>query len=160
GTAALRSASNAGAFIGRVHVPVEVISGEEEARLAYLGATAELAQSRGTSLVFDSGGGSSQFTFGHGGSIDERLSVNVGAVRRTERFGLAGAVTEAALAAALDGIAGELPALAGRPAPDAVVGMGGTVTNLAAVSHAMTTYDPEVIQGSRLERAEIERQIE
>jgi exopolyphosphatase / guanosine-5'-triphosphate,3'-diphosphate pyrophosphatase len=160
GTAALRSAGNAGAFIRRVHVPVELISGEEEARLAYLGATAELAQGHGTSLVFDSGGGSLQFTFGHGGRVDERFSVNVGAVRMTERFGLAGVVTDEALAAALDGIAGELPALAGRPAPDAVVGMGGTVTNLAAVAHGMTAYDPDVIQGSRLERAEIDRQIE
>jgi exopolyphosphatase/guanosine-5'-triphosphate,3'-diphosphate pyrophosphatase len=38
--------------------------------------------------------------------------------------------------------------------------MGGAVTNLAAVSHGLTTYDPDVIQGTVLDRAEIDRQIE
>ena len=38
--------------------------------------------------------------------------------------------------------------------------MGGAVTNLAAVRHGLTTYDPEVIQGTVLDRAEIDRQIE
>jgi Ppx/GppA phosphatase family len=43
-------------------------------------------------VVFDTGGGSSQFTFGRGPQVEERFSVNVGAVRYTEHFGLAGAV--------------------------------------------------------------------
>ena len=42
---------------------------------------------------------------------------------------------------------------------DALVGMGGTVTNLSAVKHQLTKYDPDIIQGSVLELAEIERQI-
>ena len=48
----------------------------------------------------------------------------------------------------------------GEPRPHAVVAMGGAVTNLAAVSHGMTTYDPDVVQGTVLDRAEIDRQIE
>jgi len=44
--------------------------------------------------------------------------------------------------------------------PDVVAGMGGAVTNLAAVEHEMTTYDPNVIQGATLEAAEVDRQIE
>ena len=44
--------------------------------------------------------------------------------------------------------------------PQAVVAMGGAVTNLAAVSHGLTTYDPDVVQGTVLDRAEIDRQIE
>jgi exopolyphosphatase / guanosine-5'-triphosphate,3'-diphosphate pyrophosphatase len=43
---------------------------------------------------------------------------------------------------------------------DRLVGMGGAVTNIAAVSHRMTTYDPDVIQGSVLERSELGRQLE
>ena len=111
-------------------------------------------------MVFDSGGGSSQFSFGRGARVDERFSVNVGAVRFTERFGLDGVVDDDALAAALAAIAADLSALDGRPAPDAVVAIGGTVTNLAAVSHGLARYDPDVVQGTVLDRAEVDRQIE
>ena len=56
-------------------------------------------------------------------------------------------------------IAAGLARLHGRAAPDAIVGMGGAVTNLAAVRHGLATYDPDVVQGTVLERAEIDRQI-
>jgi exopolyphosphatase / guanosine-5'-triphosphate,3'-diphosphate pyrophosphatase len=164
GTAALRIAPNAAALIeavrARCGVRVEVIGAEEETRLAYLAARAGLPAATGSIVVFDTGGGSSQFTFGAGDRVDERFSVDVGAARFTERFGLDGAVSREALTAVLEAIAADLDALAGRPAPDAVVGMGGAVTNLTAVRHGMTTYDPDVVQGTVLERAEIERQIE
>jgi exopolyphosphatase / guanosine-5'-triphosphate,3'-diphosphate pyrophosphatase len=164
GTAGLRSATNRDAFIeavqARCGITVEVISGEEEARLAYVAATATLPVGRGRLVVFDSGGGSSQFTFGRDGDVDERFSVDVGAVRCAERYGLTGVVTDDALAAALDGIAHELDRLDGHDHLDAVIGIGGTVTNLAAVKHALARYDPDVVQGTLLDRAEIDRQIE
>jgi exopolyphosphatase/guanosine-5'-triphosphate,3'-diphosphate pyrophosphatase len=165
GTAGLRIAPNAADLIdavqARTGVRVEVISGEDEARLAYLATVAGLGRGLGDGavVVFDSGGGSSQFTFGHGAQPDERFSVDVGAVRLTERYGLDGPVSAAALDAALDGIAAELGALRSRPRPDTVVGMGGAVTNLAAVKHGLATYDPDVVQGSVLDRGEIDRQI-
>ena len=111
-------------------------------------------------MVFDTGGGSSQFTFGHGDVVEEQFSVPVGAVRLTERYGLDGAVSEVALRDTLDWIASELDRLDGRPSPDVLVGMGGAVTNLAAVEHGLAVYDPDVVQGTRLDRAEIDRQIE
>jgi len=164
GTAGLRSAQNSPSFVSGVRarcgVAVEVISGDEEARLAYRAATSGLGQSHGAVVVFDSGGGSSQFTFGHEEHIDERFSVDVGAVRFTERYGLDGAVSEQELGAAKTAIAAALDRLDGRPPPDAVVGMGGTVTNLAAVQHELARYDPDVVQGSVLHCGEIDRQIE
>jgi exopolyphosphatase/guanosine-5'-triphosphate,3'-diphosphate pyrophosphatase len=111
-------------------------------------------------VVFDTGGGSSQFTFGRGEHVVERFSVNVGAVRFTERFGLDTAVDEGTVAAALEAIAGDLARLGGRPAPEALVGMGGAVTNICAVKLGLTTYDPGAVQGATLDAAEIERQIE
>jgi exopolyphosphatase/guanosine-5'-triphosphate,3'-diphosphate pyrophosphatase len=60
---------------------------------------------------------------------------------------------------ALAAIGAELERLDGRPVPDAVIGMGGTVTNLAAVKHELAEYDPDVVQGTVLDRAEIDRQI-
>ncbi len=164
GTAGLRIATNAAELVDAVQarcgVRVEVISGEEEGRLAYVAARSALGRLTGTLVVFDTGGGSSQFTFSDGEQIAERFSVDVGAVRYTERYGLDGVVDEATLAAALDAIRGDLARLEGRPAPGTVVGMGGAITNLAAVRHALATYDPDVVQGTVLDREEIDRQIE
>lgn len=160
GTAGLRKAPNAAELVARAGVPIEVVSGEEEARLAYLAATTALGPVAGTLVVFDTGGGSSQFSFGRPDAVHERFSVEVGAVRFTERFGLAGVTPLERLEAATARIAAELGRLAARTRPDAVVGMGGAVTNLAAVLHGLAVYDPEVVQGTVLDRAEIERQIE
>jgi exopolyphosphatase/guanosine-5'-triphosphate,3'-diphosphate pyrophosphatase len=163
GTAGMRTASNSSELIDAVRertgVEIEVIPGEEEARLAFLAVKAALGQTTGSLVVFDTGGGSSQFTFGHDDRIDERFSVNVGAVRFTERYGLDGAVGEDVVAQAQAGIAADL-GLDGRPSPDQLVGMGGAVTNIAAVKHQLAKYDPAVIQGTVLTAAEVDRQIE
>jgi exopolyphosphatase / guanosine-5'-triphosphate,3'-diphosphate pyrophosphatase len=164
GTAGLRTARNGDDVLAsireRTGIAIEVISGGAEARLAYLAARAGLELGEGSLVVFDTGGGSSQFTFGHGLGVDEQFSVGVGAVRFTERFGLADAVTPEVLSDLLAAIADDLSRLDGRPPPDALVGMGGAVTNIAAVHHGLTTYDPDVVQGTVLDRAEIARQIE
>ncbi len=164
GTAGMRIARNREQVVEAVRVGsglrLEVISGEEEGRLAYLAAAAGVGIGEGPVVVFDTGGGSSQFTFGHGPRVDDRFSVDVGAVRFTERFGLAGVVDAEVIAEARAAIGAELSRLDGRGRPDGVVAMGGAVTNLAAVKHGLTTYDPDVVQGTRLDRAEIDRQIE
>jgi exopolyphosphatase / guanosine-5'-triphosphate,3'-diphosphate pyrophosphatase len=164
GTAGLRLAGDSAAFVAAVRercgVEIEVLSGEEEARLGYLAATSGLALGQGTLLVFDAGGGSTELTFGRSGQADERFSVDVGAVGLTERYGLGGVVSETVLATALDAITAALGPLHGRPTPDALVAIGGTATNLAAVKHELATYDPEVVQGTVLDRVEIDRQIE
>ena len=164
GTAGLRIADNGSeavaAILARTGVSVEVISGEEEGRLAYIAARSGLAPTTGSLVVFDTGGGSSQFTFGHGASVDERFSVDVGAARYTERFGLDGAVSADTVDEALQAIATDLSRIGGRPVPDALVGMGGAVTNLTAVRHRLASYDPTIVQGSVLDRGEIDRQIE
>jgi exopolyphosphatase/guanosine-5'-triphosphate,3'-diphosphate pyrophosphatase len=163
-TAGMRIAKNPAELIDAVRdrcgVGIEVISGEEEARLAYIAATSELdLGEQGQLVVFDTGGGSSQFSFGRRGHVDERFSVDVGAARYTERFGLGGVVSDDTLAEAREAIATDFTRLDGRARPDALVGMGGANTNLAAVKHHLGAYDPEVIQGAALDREEIERQI-
>jgi len=164
GTAGLRIASNSTEFIDAVDarsgVRIEVIPAEEEGRLAYLAAKRSLGLGAGALVVFDSGGGSSQFTFGHGTRIDDRFSLNVGAARVTERFGLDGPVAEEVLADAFAAVAADLAPLDGRPAPDELIGMGGAMTSLAAVRHGLATYDPERVQGTALDCVEIDRQIE
>ena len=92
--------------------------------------------------------------------MDARFSVDVGAVRYTERFGLAKAVTPEVIREVLTTVAANLGRLDGRPRPHALVGMGGAVTNITAVMHGLATYDPDVVQGSVLRRDEINRQID
>jgi exopolyphosphatase / guanosine-5'-triphosphate,3'-diphosphate pyrophosphatase len=164
GTAGLRAAANSTDFLAavaeRCGLELEVIGGEEEARLSYLAAIPDLGTVEGSLLVFETGGGSTQFTFGVGDRIDERLSVEVGAVRYTERFGLDDAVDEDRLAEALAAIADDLRALHDRATPDAIVAMGGAVTNLAAVKHELAAYDPNVVRGTELTGQELDRLIE
>ena len=164
GTAGLRQASNRDEFLAAVHrrcgVTVEVISGRDEARLAYMAAVSTLPLTGDRLLVFDSGGGSSQFTFGSADRIEEQFSVDVGAVRFAERFGLADAVPRETVDAALDAIAAELAELADRPRPDMVIAIGGTSTNLAAIRHGLDRYDPDVVHGTVVDADEVDRQIE
>jgi exopolyphosphatase / guanosine-5'-triphosphate,3'-diphosphate pyrophosphatase len=164
GTAGLRMAVNGpqvvAAIQARSGVAIEIISGDEEARLAFVAARAGLGLDRGSMVVFDTGGGSSQFTFGHDSVVDERFSVDVGAVRYTERFGLDAVVSPGALREAMAAIAADLACLDGRAMPDALAAMGGAVTNIAAVRHRLATYDPTVVQGCVLDRTELDRQIE
>ncbi|MET1038696.1 MAG: Ppx/GppA family phosphatase [Aeromicrobium sp.] len=164
GTAGLRIAPNSDDLIAAVRarcgLTVEIISGDEEARLAYLGTKVGIGDTPGSLVVFETGGGSSQFTIGHDDEIDERFSVDVGAVRYTEAFGLGAAVTEDVLAEAFGAISADLARLDDRPTPETLVAMGGAVTNLAAVKHALTEYDADIVHGTVLDRTEIDRQIE
>ena len=164
GTMGMRTAQNSKEFIDafqrRCGVSIEVIPGDEEGRLAYLAVKSGLGLAEGSLAIFDSGGGSTQFTFGRGSMVEERFSLNVGAVRYTEEYGLSGLVSPEQLHAALDAIAGDLARLGTQRSPDALVGMGGTVTNITAVKHKLAQYDPDVVQGSVIDRAEIERQIQ
>ena len=141
-------------------VEVEVISGEEEGRLAYLAAMAGLGLKAGSLVVFDTGGGSSQFTFGHGSNVDERFSLDAGAARYTERYKLDGAVAAGVVQEAMSAISADLSRIEGRPVPEVLVGMGGAITNITAVKLGLATYDPAIVQGTVLDRAEIDRQIE
>lgn len=164
GTAGLRRAPNRAAFVDAVRtnsaVEVEVLSGVEEARLAYLAATSALPAAQGPLAVFDSGGGSTQFTFGTDGRVDEQFSVDVGAVRIAERFRLAHTVTADGVERVLAALADELARLGGRRRPDHVIAIGGTATNLAAVRHELDPYDPELVHGTVLDLGELDRQIE
>ena len=164
GTAGLRIAANADEAIAAIHartgVQIEVVSGDDEARLAYSAARSGLGAFTGSLVVFDTGGGSSQFSFGHDSIVDERFSVEVGAVRYTEHHKLDGVVSPGQLQEAMAAMSADLSRLEGRPVPDALVAMGGVVTNITAVAHRLATYDAAIVHGTVLHRDEIDRQIE
>ena len=110
--------------------------------------------------MFDTGGGSSQFTFGDEDAVDEQFSVPSARSASPSASGSTAPSPTRRFATSLDPIASELDRLDDRPTPDALVGMGGALTNLAAVEHGLAVYDPDVVHGIRLDRAAIDRQIE
>jgi exopolyphosphatase/guanosine-5'-triphosphate,3'-diphosphate pyrophosphatase len=164
GTMGVRTARNSADLIAsvaqRCGIRIEVIPGAEEARLAYVAVKAGLGLGDGTMVIFDTGGGSSQFTFGRGTAVTEQFSLNVGAVRFAEDYGLAGVVSPTDLQRAMDAIGAEFSRLDGVAPPDAFIGMGGAVTNLTAVMLGLRVYDPEAVQGASLTAREVDRQIE
>ena len=164
GTMGLRTAINSQAFLdmvkNRCGVAIEVITGDDECRLAYLAVRSTTGLGEGTLVVFDTGGGSSQFTFGDGSRVDRQFSVNVGAVHYTERFHLDQGVTMDVLKEATQAITWDLSVLDRGTPPESLVGMGGAVTNITAVMLGLSKYEPERVQGSVIDRAELDKQIE
>ena len=164
GTAAFRVASDRDHAIevarDRTGITVEQLSEIDESRLGYLAVTNAFGGATGSLVVFDTGGGSTEFTFGHGSDVHERFSVKVGAAPYTERFGLDRPVEPVRLEEVFATISDDLSRLDGRTPPDTLVGMGGAITNMTAVALELAEYDPDRVQGAVLERAEVDRQIE
>lgn len=164
GTMALRQARNADAFIARVAadcgVSIEVISGQAEARYSFLAAQAGLGPLPGRVAVFDIGGASTEITCGGDDTIQWQRSVPVGAVRLTEQFLHSDPVTPAEFEAMLRTVTADLVDLAQAGKVDRLIGVGGTMTNLSAVHHRFPRLEPQLIQGTRLGREDIEIMIE
>lgn len=164
GTMALRKAGNSSVFVKKVKdacgVDVNIIPGEEEARLSYLAILSGLPLDKDANLVvFDTGGGSTEFIYGKGTEMIKRFSVNLGAVRITENYLKSDPVTPDEVKAAIAQIDKEFAEAGVEGRPKQLVGMGGTVTSMGAVKHKMVKYDPAVIQGSKLLKKDIEDQI-
>lgn len=136
----------------------EVVSGEEEARLVWVSAWRDFGGA-GALSVLDVGGGSTEFTWGEGPQPRGRVSLQVGAVRLTERVVETDPVGEASLmrlrAAARQALS-PLGGLGASPRPALLVAVAGTVTTLAAVRQALPRYDPVRVHGSSLSLAALE----
>lgn len=162
-TSAARDASNSADFFDAAESIVgtrpELLSGEEEAELSFLGATAELDPAEGPYLVVDIGGGSTEFIVGTD-TVDSARSIDIGCVRFTEQYiehdppqpeELHACIS--VTTAWLDDIARELP---GMTDAKTVVGLAGTVTTIAAVELGLAEWDRDAIHHFRLERDAIE----
>jgi exopolyphosphatase / guanosine-5'-triphosphate,3'-diphosphate pyrophosphatase len=163
-TSAARRSMNASTFFTRLQrdlgLKVRVVSGDEEARLTWLGALRDLDPPDGPLLVVDLGGGSTEIVIGRDGETVMRASVETGSVRLTEAFLGTGAVDPGALSRArahVDNLLGSVPF---EPAPRAVVGVAGTATTLASMVLGLTTYDAERVHGARLSRSDLATTID
>jgi exopolyphosphatase/guanosine-5'-triphosphate,3'-diphosphate pyrophosphatase len=162
-TSAARDAENAAEFTKQVSevlgVAPEVLQGDEEGRLTYLGATAELDPAAGPYLVIDVGGGSTELV---GGRPTPRVaSLEVGCVRVTERFlqhdPPLRSELEAARAHVRELVTGALEAQPELGGAAQLVGVAGTVAGLVRLDQGLLHYDRSRIHHARLSLAAIER---
>ena len=162
-TSATRDAANAGEFVRRVTEILgtgpEVLSGDEEARLSFLGATAELGpQVASPYLVVDIGGGSTEFVLGAGSEVTSALSVNIGCVRMTERHLRADPPSAAQVTAAtadIDAAIARAAAVVDATQARTLVGLAGSVTTVAGIALDLPGYDPERLHHAQLSAAQV-----
>ena len=164
-TSASRDVSNRNVFVegirSRLGIEPDVISGDEEARLSFLGATADILGSahapQAPYLVVDIGGGSTEFVLGTT-APEQARSTNVGCVRMTERHlrtdpptpdEISGATADIDAAIALAAETVDLGAA------HSIIGLAGSVTTVAALALGLDQYDPHRIHGARISAANV-----
>jgi exopolyphosphatase / guanosine-5'-triphosphate,3'-diphosphate pyrophosphatase len=163
-TSAVREASNGHAFAAAIEAatgrPVDVVSGETEARLTLRGVRCGLGALAGSMLTFDIGGGSTEYVLADGDSIRSMASLRLGVVPLAERFPFPGRVDAPHYRTLCDEIRtrleGELPAAIRTARVDHLVGTAGTVTTLAALDLGLVRYDGARVQGHVLSRAAVD----
>jgi exopolyphosphatase / guanosine-5'-triphosphate,3'-diphosphate pyrophosphatase len=144
-TSAIRDSENGEAFLGEIEwsygFTTRLLSGDEEAELTRRGVGDVAADT----LIFDVGGGSTEFILG-----DRHESVDIGSVRLTERFG-----------EDVDAIASHVrPLLPVGLRPARAIGVAGTVTSLAALDLGLAEYDRERVHGHNLTLGGVIAQLE
>lgn len=165
-TSAIRDAENREVFFDMVRqtlgVDAEVITGDEEARLSFIGAVGDLDPADGPFVVTDVGGGSTELVVGSWdgarAEIDAAHSADIGCVRLTERCLHGDPPTEQEVGDAekvARGILDEAFATVDSRGARTWVGVAGTVTTLSAVAQELPTYDPVAIHLSHLSQNRI-----
>ncbi|KJS67655.1 MAG: hypothetical protein JL50_06430 [Peptococcaceae bacterium BICA1-7] len=143
GTSAVRDAANSDFFLAEVFqrtgLSLRVLSGGEEAFYSYMGVTSSFGELK-SAVITDIGGGSTEFTWMKKGKLICR-SVNAGAVRMTE-----GGHSDAQILQIMRETLDEVK----KEAPSELIGVGGTVTTLAAIDMALEVYDRSLVHGHRL----------
>lgn len=154
-TSAVRDAQNGAVFTARCEaacgVRVEIVSGEEEAVLSYMGAC-----EGGRCGLIDIGGGSTEFTLGEDDHILGAVSLQMGAVRMNAQAPIASVRDyEEALARCIHVMRRDARGLLDCPARAHWVGVGGTMTTLGAMQRAVPLFDPLECEGMTMDFADV-----
>jgi len=160
-TSATRDATNRDLFIEgvfeRLGIRPEVISGEEEARLSFMGATKDLPATDGPFLVVDIGGGSTEFVYGTS-TVEAAKSVNIGCVRMSERHFTGDLPDPGQVASATEDI-DEAIAQAAKIVPittaKTLIAVAGTATTVAAAALDLPEYDRYSIHLSHIQAEKV-----
>ena len=162
-TSATRDAQNRDDFLTPVAeilgITPEVITGDEEAKLSFLGATQALSKSDGPFLVIDIGGGSTEFVFGIA-QVEAARSVNIGCVRMSERHFKNDPPNQSEIEGARVDIRNAI-ALAGEVVliknAKTLVAVAGTATTVAAAALNLAEYDSELIHLAKISAVDTRR---
>ncbi|MBE0477095.1 MAG: Ppx/GppA family phosphatase [Coriobacteriia bacterium] len=167
-TSACRDAANTAELLemlAEAGAQAEVVSGEREARLSFLGAAYSLTGDG--LLVADLGGGSTELILGHAHvrgvpEVEAARSYDVGSRRMTERVLVTHPPAPEALERAREWALAEMrPFFDETPGtPRVLVSLAGTATTLSAIHHGMTVYDPERVHGSVLTSEDLDALLE
>lgn len=163
-TSVFRRAPNSAAILETIRretgLAVEVIDGVEEAELSAQGAVSQIAL-EGAAVIFDIGGGSTEYIVWDQGAVRARESLEFGVVRLSEDMLHSDPPSEAELKAMADALTPQINAAAARAMaalrgkPFTLVGTAGTVSTLGAIDLGLTVYDRERINGHRLQVATV-----
>jgi exopolyphosphatase/guanosine-5'-triphosphate,3'-diphosphate pyrophosphatase len=155
-TSATRDATNRNIFIEgvkeRLGIEPEVISGDEEARLSFAGATREFNRADGPFLVVDIGGGSTEFVLGTD-TVESAISVNIGCVRMSERHFHNDPPTADEVSIARSDIQNAIDIASASldiKSAKTLVCVAGTATTVAAAALNLPEYDRHAIHLSRI----------
>ncbi len=167
-TSAVRDASNGSDFAARIRADYDldarVLSGDQEARLTFLGAMSgqthtDVASAEEPTVVIDIGGGSTEFVVGVGGTPGFHVSLPAGVVRMSERH----IHTDPPAPAELQQLAADTRSifLGGLPAGERSrvrrgIAVAGTATSAAAIDQELDPYDPARVHGYQLLLATVE----
>jgi exopolyphosphatase/guanosine-5'-triphosphate,3'-diphosphate pyrophosphatase len=167
-TSAVREAANQTEFIDRVlsetGLTIELLSGQEEARRTLLGAWWGLRNAglggSAACLLFDIGGGSTEYVLGRDVAVDGWASTPLGVVRLTERF----LHHDPVLVREIDQLRAHIEVELGQaavqigplPSECCVAGTAGTVTTLGALYRRLDRYDPAVVNGTWISTAVVD----
>jgi exopolyphosphatase/guanosine-5'-triphosphate,3'-diphosphate pyrophosphatase len=156
-TSAVRDAENGAEFAAAVRdrygLDARTLSGDEEARLTFLGATAARDDGDAPLLVVDIGGGSTELVVGARGRVEFHASTQLGVVRHTERHLRSDPPAAAEMAALAEEVRGVLRAAVPadvRGRVEAAVAVAGTATSCAAIDLGLEPYDASRVEGRKV----------
>lgn len=165
GTSALRDSKNRSEFIKRskdeAGIDVNVVDGEIEAKLGFSGVTNGIDK-EGDILVIDIGGGSTEFIFGNKEGIERNVSINIGALRLTEKY-LSEGYSDSAFSDMRKFINEQIKDIVSylnEKEIECVCGIGGTITSLSAVNQNLEVYSMEKVHGSVITREEVQKMMD
>jgi exopolyphosphatase/guanosine-5'-triphosphate,3'-diphosphate pyrophosphatase len=166
-TSAVRDAANGQEFAHvvkeRFELEPHILTGDQEARLTFLGATSERDPDDPTpTLVIDIGGGSTEMVIGTGHEVSFHVSNQAGVVRQTERHIHTDPPTEAdqeALTRDVHQIFTRAVSEVQRRAVGHAIAVAGTATSLGAIAQELEPYDPDKVHGYVLDASEIEKML-
>jgi len=154
GTAALRQSKNSKDFLDQIKkdtgISITIISGEEEARLAFLAVSRSLDLGKSDAVILDIGGASTEFIYSRGNDIIDLFSLNTGALILTEKYLKSDPVKDTELSAMEQRLGRYLKRICHPFKNPMLAGIGGTMSTVGAIKHQIEKYDPEIVHGTKV----------